>query len=147
MRSNVSSKLKGTGFRSIENHERHHGHCKITYVQGDPTSYKTLKDLRKRKVDSIVFAGLEDQPADAADAQLISSLIQIQEVANGHWMDKKGFNVVSPVHCSETQFVARQLVKKRKGGMRVPIVLDLISKADLSSGVLVQVEKRTKTSR
>ena len=86
-----------------------------------------------------MLAGLEDLPPKIADAQLLSSLIQIEEVANAHWEDKTGFNVVSPVNFPETKLVAEHLIEQGKIGLDVPIELDVILPISLSSGVLVQV--------
>ena len=71
--------------------------------------------------------------------QLLSTLIQIQEMANECWEDKTGFNVVSPVNFSETQLVAKHLIEEGNRTLQVPMHLDMILPKNLSSGVLVQV--------
>ena len=69
---------------------------------------------------------------------MISSLIQIQEVASHVWKDKSGFNVVSPLNSTETKQVADHLIEVGKS-LPVPIALDVLLPSELASGLLVQV--------
>ena len=69
---------------------------------------------------------------------MISSLIQIQEVANVHWEDKTGFSVVSPLNFIETKKVGDHLIEEG-GTLPVPISLDVLLPSEMASGVLVQV--------
>ena len=44
--------------------------CRLTYLDGNPASFSTLKKLSKRKIDCVVLAGLEDLSPKIADAQV-----------------------------------------------------------------------------
>lgn len=124
--------------RSYPDMSKSKGQCSVRYVEGNPASFNTLLKLSKQKIDSIVLAGLEDLPPKLADAQLISSLIQIQEAASTKWKDKTGFTVVSPLNFTETKQVADHLISEGKS-LPVPISLDVLLPAELASGILVQV--------
>jgi len=87
----------------------------------------------------VILAGLEDLDPKVADAQVISSLIQIQEAVSMYWTDKRGFNLVSPVNSSETRIVAENMVAMSNAAFNIPINLDMVIPTQLSSGVLIQV--------
>eukprot|EP00210_Caulerpa_lentillifera_P005664 g5417.t1 len=118
--------------------QKTNGNCQLQYIHGSPSSFRTLESLKSHKVDSIVLAGLEDLPARVADAQFVSSLIQIQEVANVYWEDKTGFSVVGSVKDVKTEQVIKHLISEGRT-LPVPIDAAVILPTELSSGILVQV--------
>lgn len=114
--------------------------CTLSYIDGNPASARTLEKLKSQKIDSIVLAGLEDRYPKIADAQLISTLIQLQEMATSRWEDKSGFTVVSPLNFTETKQVADHLISEGRN-LPTPIDLEVLIPVELAGGILVQVAR------
>eukprot|EP00803_Ostreobium_quekettii_P003897 evm.model.scf_1298.2 EVM.evm.TU.scf_1298.2 scf_1298:4839-10953(-) len=114
-----------------------HRNVRVRYVEGNPASFCVLEKAGLHKCDSIIMAGLQDIDANTADAQVLSTVLQIEDL-NSKRMEAKPIHVVATINQPRTKDVANHLVgASRKNGSRSS--LDLLLPAELSSGVLTQV--------
>ncbi|GMH41923.1 hypothetical protein BSKO_09842 [Bryopsis sp. KO-2023] len=113
------------------------GACRVKFLEGNPSSYRMLSRVGLDSMDSVVLSGFGDMTAATADAQVISSLMQVQDLATKASREVP-IHVVAPVNNPKSQEVAESLVSE---GIRerMPCTMDLILPEEMSSGVLTQV--------
>ncbi|GMH36546.1 hypothetical protein BSKO_04414 [Bryopsis sp. KO-2023] len=125
----------------LENLPKREGNCRVSFRKGNPASYQVLSDLKLKDVDSLVI-DVDREDKNVADAQVVSTLLQIQNLMKeSHRTKKEPLHLVAAVNHPTSQEVARRLVEnppKHPEGDK-PCTMDIILPQELSSGVLTQV--------
>eukprot|EP00803_Ostreobium_quekettii_P010129 evm.model.scf_531.3 EVM.evm.TU.scf_531.3 scf_531:13935-21183(-) len=123
--------------------QRHHN-IRVHFVEGSPASFRALEEAGLHDSDSVIVAGLQELDASTADAQVLSTVLQIEDLSSKTTRTKP-LHVVATINEPRTKEVATHLVAEaNRTGVRSSV--DLLLPDELSSGVLTQVAAQPKLS-
>lgn len=107
-------------------------------LRGHPASQATLSQLKWQEVDTVVIAGLSGRQADSADAQVVASIIQLQQLLRQLPARRTPLRVVACISHPSTRQVVEDMTGSQLGEAPL-LITHLLNPDELLSGILAQV--------